>query len=657
MADTTAAMFLLRKIGAIFRGRVTMAQVVLACVLGGMLGFVPGFFLPQDTGGGFLQAPGLIVTLLALALILNTNLGLFGLALAVSKLLSLLLLPASVAVGRVLLEGPTEGLFRWLVQAPVFAWFGFQYYATTGGIVIGLLFGVALGLALWMTISALRTKLAHAEEGSERFQAVTSKWYVRFLGWLFLGKGKGKKHSWQELAEQGRKGRPIRITGVVLAAVLVGLVFALQGVLGSEWFQRRAREGLTRWNGATVDLAKTGLDLFDGKLAFGGLAMADVEELTKDVFRARTLDLDLSTSEFLAGRVVIDSVVSEEAASGVDRETPGERWKGEGEDPKPVPPPPEEAPGRTLEDYLAEAEVWKQRLEKLGDYLKKLTEGDDEAFDPNETPEEREERLARETEQRGLVGLVATHLLPVTPAVTIKELRFDGVVAADLDGDLVDVRGSNLSSHPGRSDQRMELSVAARSGRFGFTFGFDPGEAGGPTMDLEIKDLPVDALASALKVLPLSGGTIDLRLNGRVDVAREGGTWIDLPLEVAMKGTSLVIDDQKTPLDTVRMPIGLKGPLAAPRVDVDTQAFSDALVAQGRAELAKRVRTEAAKWLPEGLGDIGEGAGALLEGSKTAEDLAEEARKRAAEQAEKLLPGLGGLLPGGGDKKKKDKDK
>src|SRR5688572_11570088 len=108
-----------RKIGKILRGKATPLQVILASLLGGMLGFVPGFFLPGDLGGGFLQAPGLLLTLLFLALILNANLGVFGLVTLVAKLLSLALLPASFEVGRALLDGPTRGLFQAIVNAPV----------------------------------------------------------------------------------------------------------------------------------------------------------------------------------------------------------------------------------------------------------------------------------------------------------------------------------------------------------------------------------------------------------------------------------------------------------------------------------------------------------------------------------------------------------
>ena len=82
-------MFLIRDLGSAVRGAATGPQIVLATTLGAMLGFVPGFFLPGDVGGGFLQAPGLILALSIAALVLDTNLLVFGLATLGAKLASI----------------------------------------------------------------------------------------------------------------------------------------------------------------------------------------------------------------------------------------------------------------------------------------------------------------------------------------------------------------------------------------------------------------------------------------------------------------------------------------------------------------------------------------------------------------------------------------
>src|SRR5262245_1568593 len=173
-------MWILRKIGSVLRGRVTPLQLMLATTLGGILGFVPGFFLPGDLGGGFLQAPGLIVLLVCCVLVLNANLGVFGLVTLGCKALSILMLPVSYALGTWMLDGPLQGLFRMLINARVTAWWGLEYYATAGGLVFGVVFGVGSGFLLNKTIGAIRGRMASVEEHSELYQKYAKKWWVRF---------------------------------------------------------------------------------------------------------------------------------------------------------------------------------------------------------------------------------------------------------------------------------------------------------------------------------------------------------------------------------------------------------------------------------------------------------------------------------------------
>jgi uncharacterized protein (TIGR03546 family) len=115
-----------RKIGKLFRGKSTPFQVYAACILGSMIAFVPGLT----------QAPGLLLALILCLVVLNANLGVAAIVGIGAKILSLLLTPVSFAAGRVLLHGPTEGLFKTMVNAPVLAYFGFEYYTVTGGLVL-----------------------------------------------------------------------------------------------------------------------------------------------------------------------------------------------------------------------------------------------------------------------------------------------------------------------------------------------------------------------------------------------------------------------------------------------------------------------------------------------------------------------------------------
>ena len=53
-----------KKIGKLLRGKATPAQMMLACLLGAVLGFAPGFG----------QAPGLMVILVLALIVFNANL-------------------------------------------------------------------------------------------------------------------------------------------------------------------------------------------------------------------------------------------------------------------------------------------------------------------------------------------------------------------------------------------------------------------------------------------------------------------------------------------------------------------------------------------------------------------------------------------------------
>ena len=81
---------MVRTIGKLLRGKATPFQLFSACVLGAMLGFMPGYS----------QAPGLVIALGLALVILNANLALAAIIGAAAKLLSLALMPVSFACGQ-----------------------------------------------------------------------------------------------------------------------------------------------------------------------------------------------------------------------------------------------------------------------------------------------------------------------------------------------------------------------------------------------------------------------------------------------------------------------------------------------------------------------------------------------------------------------------
>jgi hypothetical protein len=214
----------------------------------------------------------------------------------------------------------------------------------------------------------------------------------------------------------------------------------------------------------------------------------------------------------------------------------------------------------------------------------------------------------------------------------------------------------------------LELTIGSRSGKFAFSFVLDAAAGKPAATRFVYKGLPVDSLTSWLKteVLSVRGGTLDLVLDANLDLAHPQGVWIDAPLQVHLQGTTLALQGlQPTAIDSLTLPIGLRGPLASPRVSLDDKSLADALVAAGRAELANQVRSRATQLLGDKVPGVGDALGGLVDGTKTTKEVvdeaqkkatdaaAEAARKKAEEEAKKRLPGgLGGLLGGKKDDKK-----
>lgn len=664
-------MFLLRKIGAVFRGKATPLQVMLATVLGGLLGFVPGFFLRGDLGGGFLQAPGLILLLLCCVLVLNANLGVFGLVTLVAKLLSTLLLPVSYAIGTWLLDGPLQGLFRALIQGKVTAWFGLEYYATTGGLLVGLAFGVLAGLLLNRTIRALRTQMAGLEESSERYQKYANKRSVRFLTWLFLGSGKGKQ-TWKQLAEQQKTGMPIRLAGVLAAAVLVGSLWVFQSWFSTPILTRTVKSGLESVNGATVDLKAARLGLGDGQMLLEGLAVADSKALDKDLIAADVVTATIDTGELLRKRFVIDQVKATNARGGSPRALPGVRIPGAV--PPPEPPPP--AGQKTIEDWLKDFEVWKQRLQQAREWIESIAGGEPA---PPPTPEQEQQRRQEERarqEAAGLARVVATHLLDQAPRIVVRNVDIEGIgYSVNGVADKLDLRARNLSDAPSLLADVLKVDLAAQSGALAFGLEGRTATKHDLGFAFAMKAIPVDAVFGQLKVAgaaPLRGGTMDLSAKGSLTSLAGQALALDLPLQVALKDTTFALAGAKeTKVESLLLPIGLRGPMTRPAVSLDDKVLQDALLAAGKQELANFVQGQAGKLLgglPAGLqgavdpakllqGDLGDAkAKAEAEAKRLADEAKkkaeEEAKKKLLDEAKKKLPGgLQGLIPGGGEKK------
>lgn len=607
---------MIRAIGGILRGRATPLQIILACVLGSMIGFMPSFE----------AAPGLLVALLLLLIILNANLGLAALVAAGAKLLSLAIMSLTFKVGQFLLDGPTTELFARAINAPVLALFGFEYYVTTGGLAIGFILGLTLGLLVSGTVRRFQRMLAAYEVTSEAFKTFTTKPLNRFIVWLFFGKG--AKGSFAEIAKR-RFGLPIRVMGVLFAGLTIGLLVIGYRFLAGPITTSFMRAGLERANGATVDLASAEIDPKSGRITLTGLAVCDASEPTTDIFRASTLEGDLSGRDLLRKRITMDRIVAVDAMQGATRDRPGVVFR------PPSKPAPTTEPGeKSLEDYIKEAQEWKERLSQARRWLEEINKrrpGSDPSTGPDGAPagETLEERLRRLAKERGYARVIASHLIEGAPTFLVKELVADGVKVSGAQGPLagqtLNIRGSNLSTQPWLVQGEPRIVVTSSGATLNADVAIGAASAGtGPTtLNLALSGISADLIGAQLIAIggtpPISGGTMDVNINANLtDLSN-----IDIPLGVTLNNTTLAIAGVgQANVARFTLPIGLRGELDNPRIAIDPDVLAQSLMQAGAGELANRVKGEAQKAVDEAIGKatdqlgdkIGGEAGKVLDG-------------------------------------------
>lgn len=558
-------MLITRKIGSLIRGKATPFQIVSASILGMLIGFAPGFA----------QAPGLIVFWVLCLIILNANLFLAGIVALLGKLLLWITMPVAFAIGRFLLEGPTEGLFTMLVNAPITAYFGLEYYVVPGGQLIALVFGSAFGISLTKLLGSYRRKMMSMEQNSERMNQWSSKGWVKALKFIFLGSGKGKK-SYEELLSK-KWGNPIRIPGVIVAVLIVALGYFGIKSLSDPFITAAIKGGLETANGATVDLKNAHLDLDEGRIEIDGLALADPENLDTNLFASDRIVADISSADILKKRFSVDSLIFENASSGLTRATKGSHIGKRADTKKesPIQLPEYKDLGSVLED----APEWKERLAQIKKWMEALG-GEGESTSLKET-------LASRIESLGYTNVSKKDLIEGTPTVFIRNLIATQVKTQYLDNATLNIEADNLSSHPSlvESDPKINITSSDDSLNATLALGAAAGRADN-LVEVELKGLSVDDFASKLKSsgqAPISGGSMNLAITGKLSSIDS-----DLKISPTFKGSTIAIGGSQVPADNLSIPLFLRGPIDNPSIKLDSKAMRNALASAGKKELLNK---------------------------------------------------------------------
>lgn len=596
-------MLIIRKIGKTLRGQAKPYQIISAAILGCLIGFAPPIG----------NAPLYMIGVILLLAILNANFFIATFTAGIAKLLALALMPVSFELGLLLVDGPLQGLFKTIINAPVTALMGFDYYVTAGGTLLAIVLGTLIGFGYIKLISSFRKKMAKVEADSEKYATYTSKRGVRIVMWVLFG-GKAKV-SYAELMEQKKIGNPIRPLGLVFAVLVVGLLFLVQQFFSGPMITTLLKGQLEEFHGATVDVEGVDLDLANGKLTIDQLAMADPDDLATDLIRANQVQAKLSTADLLRKRIVIDSVVIDDAVQGAKRDKPGVLI---GKRPEPSTP----AEGTPIEEWLAKAKTWKERLDTFRYWLEKLQgPGDDGAAD-----DEEKGRLRKWADDYGHADVRAAHLVVGSPTVLVKDTKINKLRAQWPDEETLDIHATNLSTHPELAPDKPTITVVSSGDTFDMNLGIAPRALADQqsTLKLTLRNQSID---ETLDGLDLGSDAVFTGGNWQAGI---DGNWsdlsgLDLPLTLVLENTTATISSFKQPIERLPIAFGIVGEMDNPGITLDTKQLTDSLMENGGKAMLNQFLGSATDDFKDQLGEelggdlggeVGNILGGLLGGDK-----------------------------------------
>ena len=560
------------------KGGLSPAHVWISVVSGFLLGMLP------DYGA----SAGLVVMVLLVTSLIRVNAGLFALSFIVSKTLLLLGLPWLFALGHSALQGMFGAALVKLSQLPVLAWFGFERYATVGALIAGVPLAVVAAFITNGGVQKMRNAGAdlHANPTFDAFAQ-------SFLGVTALTLLLGKS-SKEGLGSALNKVVPLfRVKEGLIGASLIALL-----ALGIwQWAKSDLKSALVpvleRANGATVEIDRLSLNIWTGTLDLTGLEVADPSNLSANLFSARALRVSVSSAALLSKRILVEEVRAQEARSGMPRTSPGQ-LTGPFIGPVAITAPTSDEVG----NYLEDAAAWVDRLRQVQALLKRwggvIPEGS-EAEPAIDSPSYRawlDEQIA----QSGYTGLSFAPIEEGYWSALAEKVSVDSIRIAALADKNLTVLAENLASNPKQIAVSPRIEVTSDDESIGVLIQLDElSAAGANRLELSFDSLDAQSTLSTLKLAiakRVSGGQIDLRLDGEFRYAGEGE--LNLDLLATLRDSELIIKRRKLRVANFEVPVKVRGSFAAPKVEVNNKALEDQLkgVAEGALKDEAKSRVE-----------------------------------------------------------------
>ncbi|BAI81094.1 conserved hypothetical protein [Deferribacter desulfuricans SSM1] len=575
----------IRKFFKILRGQNTFLQVLFASILGAVLGFTPGF----------VRAPGLTIFVIFLFLILNANLGIFLFVFAISKILFYLFIPLVFNIGVFLIDRAATSLFEYIVNTPVLALFGFEYYLTSGGFLIGIFLGILFGLIIFYLSKLFKMSETGLSESSPKFKKFKNSFVGKIIFWILFGSGKDIEET------TTKRVLPIRITGVALVVVIIIGFFVFQQLFAGAMIKKFMVKGLERINGATVDVGSVDVSFNKGKLIINKLEICDPEKLDENVFSAKRIVADLSVNQLLLKRLRLDKVEVFDGELSSKRVKPGKIITPLKVSEKKVEKKTEKKTvvkdKGSLEDYISNAKDWKIKLAKIKNWYKKLKdlvarkklkiEPKDKSY---------KEALKEKALAMGYQNVKASYLIKGAPVFAATLITANNIKASNYFKDeTLAITIKEISTNPNLSTQAPEIVARSSKNTFYLNTVFNElSKTGGKNnIDISMNKVALNKALDVVKVkVPnqIKDGYVTLKGVGSF-FSENDDVKLNLKLDVRLEDSLVAVPklgDQKIKLLT--FPVYLTGELDNPVVKVDTKTITDQLKGLWKNKLKSEVK-------------------------------------------------------------------
>ncbi len=571
----------IKKMLGIFRGKVTPVFIFISTVLGFWFGIMPGF-------------SGLHLAIIAAVLIFNVNIGLFIISSAFGKLICLAAAPLLYHTGVVVHNGLWP-LLLLLANTPIIGITNFDRYAVAGGLVIGPAVGAVAGIALVWLVIRFRTQMVKLERKSPAFKKWYSKWWVRILDRILIGKRTTDMESLFTV-----KKKAVRMPGLIIVVILFVLISVILPILADGLIREHTETALSWTNGAEVNIRQLRFSPLTGNVSMSNLAVTDPENPSHNKVYVETMAAQAGVFNLLKGDFVLRNVELTAVEFDVERDQPGRIFRRE-RDPEAVPEPPEEY--KPITDYIADAEKIYEWFETLSKWL---PEKPAEKTQPRQIPE------------KYLEYLNAVADMPASPRILARLVELRGVrLPAEIFGtSQITVKNASDAPHAARLPMQLKLKSDDTDAVVDAVWDYSVRE-NPPAVYGSFAGIDLSALAGetgTIGGLNFRQGTASGEFAGHLTAE-----YTDLTIEVKLsdldaagsQGGIFGFGSSDTTeifsaIDEIEVLLHITGPTKRPSVSVDAEKFMEqieaALTEAGKTQLRRKITDQ----LPDEFKDIEE---------------------------------------------------